>query len=88
MSPEKREAVTKKQGNVTMPNPRIQFRIPTELFEQLPSNPNERSHLLKRLLEEYYSPKNPESDLAEPEGQGGGVGAQVSGWSGGAIIEF
>jgi len=64
VSPEKREAVTKKQGNVTMPNPRIQFRIPTELFEQLPSNPNERSHLLKRLLEEHYNPKNPESDLA------------------------
>ena len=47
-----------------MPNPRIQFRIPTELFEQLPSNADERSQLLKRLLEEHYSPKNPESDLA------------------------
>ena len=65
MSPEKKEAVTKKQGNVTMPNPRIQFRIPTELFEQLPSNPDERSQLLKRLLEEYYNPKKPESELAE-----------------------
>ena len=65
MSLEKREAVTKKQGNVTMPNPRIQFRIPTELFEQLPSNPDERSQLLKRLLEEHYHPKKPETELAE-----------------------
>ena len=46
-----------------MPNPRIQFRIPTELFDQLPTDSDERSQLLKRLLEEYYNPKNSESEL-------------------------
>ena len=54
-----------KLSKATMPNPRIQFRIPTELFEQLPSNPDERSQLLKRLLEEHYHPKKPETELAE-----------------------
>ena len=54
-----------KLSKATMPNPRIQFRIPTELFEQLPTDADERSQLLKRLLEEYYNPKKPESELAE-----------------------
>ena len=36
-----------------------------QILEQLPSNPDERSQLLKRLLEEYYNPKNPESELVE-----------------------
>ena len=35
-----------------------------QILEQLPSNPDERSQLLKRLLEEYYNPKKPESELA------------------------
>ena len=34
-------------------------------MEPLPSNPDERSQLLKRLLEEYYNPKKPESELEE-----------------------
>ena len=34
-------------------------------MEPLPSNPDERLQLLKRLLEEHYHPKNPESELAE-----------------------
>ena len=48
-----------------MPNPRIQFRVSPELFDQMPSNPDERSQLLKRLLEEYCNPKKPESELVE-----------------------
>ena len=48
-----------------MPNPRIQFRVSPELFEQLPTDPDERSQLLKQLVEEHYHPKNPESELVE-----------------------
>ena len=48
-----------------MPNPRIQFRVSPELFEQLPTDADERSQLLKQLLENHYHPKNPESELAE-----------------------
>ena len=48
-----------------MPNPRLSFRIPPELFEKLPTDADERSQLLKRLLEEYCNPKKPESELAE-----------------------
>ena len=54
-----------KLSKATMPNPRIQFRIPTELFEQLPTDADERSQLLKRSLEEYYNPKKTESELVE-----------------------
>ena len=36
-----------------------------QILEQLPSNPDERSQLLKQLLEEHYHPKKPESELAE-----------------------
>ena len=46
-----------------MPNPRIQFRIPTELFEQLPSNPDERSRLLLKLLHEHYHPTSADAKL-------------------------
>ena len=55
-----------------------------QILEQLPSNPDERSQLLKRLLEEYYNPKKPESDLeklklrveALERGFGDGVGVK------------
>ena len=36
-----------------------------QILEPLPPNPDERSQLLKRLLEEYYQPKKPESELVE-----------------------
>ncbi len=48
-----------------MPNPRISFRVSPQILEQLPSNPDERSQLLKRLLDEHFNPKKPECELAE-----------------------
>jgi len=46
-----------------MPNPRVTVRVPQNIYDQLPTDDRERSSLLKRLLEEYYNPKNPESEL-------------------------
>ncbi len=47
-----------------MPNPRVTVRVPQNIYEQLPTDERERSRLLLRLMEEYYNPKNPESELA------------------------
>lgn len=47
-----------------MPNPRVTVRVPQNIYDQLPTDERERSQLLKRLLEEYYNPKNPENELA------------------------
>jgi metal-responsive CopG/Arc/MetJ family transcriptional regulator len=47
-----------------MANPRITFRIPEDLYRQLPTDDRERSALIRRLLEDYLNPRNPESELA------------------------
>jgi hypothetical protein len=47
-----------------MPNPRVTVRVPQNIYDQLPTDERERSRLLLRLMEEYYNPKNPESELA------------------------
>jgi len=50
-----------------MPNPRVTVRVPQEIYDQLPTDERERSQLLKRLLEEYFHPVDPEDRITQLE---------------------
>lgn len=46
-----------------MPNPRLSFRIPSSLLEQLPTDPDERSRFCLEAITDKLDPIAPESDL-------------------------
>lgn len=52
-----------------MPNPRISFRIPEEIYQQLPDNPEARSRFcLEAILYKLHPPK-PEDELGKVKQQ-------------------
>lgn len=52
-----------------MPNPRVTFRCPEDIYQQLPADERERSRLLLQLLNEHFNPRTPEDKLAQLEYQ-------------------
>jgi hypothetical protein len=52
-----------------MPNPRITFRVPTEIYDQLPSDAEARSEWLLDAIKQKLSPPEPEDELGKVKRQ-------------------
>lgn len=63
------ESVTNFKESVTMPNPRIQFRIAPELFEQLPTDPDERSQFCLDAITAKLNPPTPDGEMGDLVGR-------------------
>jgi len=48
-----------------MPNPRLSFRIPASLLEQLPTDPDERSRFCLEAITAKLNPPAPESEMGD-----------------------
>lgn len=46
-----------------MPNPRLSFRIPSSLLEQLPTDPDERSRFCLEAITDKLDPPAPEGEM-------------------------
>lgn len=69
-----------------MPNPRVTFRCPEDLYGKLPVDDRERSLLILHLLTDYYNPKNPADRIARLEQRVADLEARVEVKSSGRTV--
>jgi hypothetical protein len=48
-----------------MPNPRITVRVPKTIYEQLPTNADERSAFVLAAIQTKLNPPTPEDELSQ-----------------------
>jgi hypothetical protein len=52
-----------------MPNPRVTVRVPQNIYNALPANPEERSAFLLEAITAKLNPPEPEDELAKVKRQ-------------------
>lgn len=66
-----------------MPNPRVSFRCPTDLYAKLPADERERSKLILELIRNHLESNDPQAQMLKLQQQMMQLQAAMSRLSGG-----